>query len=133
MSHRTITFILADSPPPRLDKALARDVPEQAALSRTRLSRLIEQGAVRVDGQVVQQLGSRVSPQQRIELDAPRMSLDGLSISLLLHRAADSRLPLAGLTRRIGAAAAEGSGLCGACRACLWVWACVTCELCACV
>ncbi|HBR38531.1 MAG TPA: RNA pseudouridine synthase, partial [Sulfitobacter pontiacus] len=47
MSHRQITFTIADSPPPRLDKALARDVPEDANLSRTRLGRLLEQGAVR--------------------------------------------------------------------------------------
>jgi 23S rRNA pseudouridine1911/1915/1917 synthase len=60
MSHRTITFTLADSPPPRLDKALARDVPEAAALSRTRLMRLIEQGAVMVDGQVVRDPRARV-------------------------------------------------------------------------
>ena len=37
-------------PPPRLDKALARDVPEAAALSRTRLARLIADGAVRLNG-----------------------------------------------------------------------------------
>ncbi|AXI45965.1 RNA pseudouridine synthase [Sulfitobacter sp. SK012] len=53
MSHRRITFSLAEGPPPRLDKALARDVPEQEALSRTRLMKLIERGAVQVDGQVV--------------------------------------------------------------------------------
>ena len=43
---------MGESPPPRLDKALARDVPEEAALSRTRLAKLIEQGAVFVDRQV---------------------------------------------------------------------------------
>ena len=36
-------------PPVRLDKALARDVPEAAALSRSRLMRLLSQGAVRVN------------------------------------------------------------------------------------
>ncbi len=51
--HRRITFTLAEAPPPRLDKALARDVPEAEALSRTRIARLIERGAVRVGGQVV--------------------------------------------------------------------------------
>lgn len=39
-------------PPPRLDKALARDVPEGAALSRTRLARLIAEGKVAVNGAV---------------------------------------------------------------------------------
>lgn len=43
---------IAADPPPRLDKALARDVPEQAALSRTRLARLIAEGAVTVNGAV---------------------------------------------------------------------------------
>jgi 23S rRNA pseudouridine1911/1915/1917 synthase len=68
MSHRTITFILADSPPPRLDKALARDVPAQAALSRTRLSRLIEQGAVRVDGQVLRDPRDQVQAGAQVEI-----------------------------------------------------------------
>ena len=53
MSHRQITFSIAEAPPSRLDKALARDVPEDANLSRTRLMRLIEQGAIQVDGQVI--------------------------------------------------------------------------------
>jgi 23S rRNA pseudouridine1911/1915/1917 synthase len=38
------------APPDRLDKALARDVPEEAALSRSRLTRLIAEGAVTRDG-----------------------------------------------------------------------------------
>ncbi len=37
---------IAADPPARLDKALARDVPEEAALSRSRLARLIADGAV---------------------------------------------------------------------------------------
>jgi 23S rRNA pseudouridine1911/1915/1917 synthase len=41
------------APPDRLDKALARDVPEEAALSRSRLARLIAEGAVRHNGAVV--------------------------------------------------------------------------------
>ena len=53
MPHRRITFIFGDNPPARLDKALARDVPEEANLSRSRLMKLLGQGAVRVGGQVV--------------------------------------------------------------------------------
>ncbi|WP_342078870.1 RluA family pseudouridine synthase [Yoonia sp. SS1-5] len=49
----TITFEIGPNPPPRLDKALGRDVPEDAALSRSRLAKLIAGGAVTVDGQVV--------------------------------------------------------------------------------
>ncbi len=56
-----VEFVIGEAPPPRLDKALARDVPEQAALSRTRLARLIEQGAVQVNGQVVATPKARVA------------------------------------------------------------------------
>ncbi|MFQ1700055.1 RluA family pseudouridine synthase [Loktanella agnita] len=48
-----ITFHIGPNPPPRLDKALGRDVPEDAALSRSRLARLISEGAVTVDGVVI--------------------------------------------------------------------------------
>ncbi|MEL6839172.1 MAG: RluA family pseudouridine synthase [Pseudomonadota bacterium] len=49
----TITFQIGPNPPQRLDKALGRDVPEEAALSRSRLAKLIAEGAVQVDGAVV--------------------------------------------------------------------------------
>ena len=52
MGTRLIEFHIAAAPPPRLDKALSRDVPESEALSRTRLARLIAEGAVSVDGAV---------------------------------------------------------------------------------
>ena len=53
-------MILSDNPPARLDKALAEVVPEEVALSRTALGRLIETGAVvRADGTVVDQLKTR--------------------------------------------------------------------------
>lgn len=48
------------APPDRLDKALARDVPEEAALSRSRLSRLIEEGAVSRRGVAVTDAKARV-------------------------------------------------------------------------
>ena len=57
----TISFTIAANPPPRLDKALSRDVPEEAALSRSRLAKLIEEGAVAVDGSVVTDPRFRVS------------------------------------------------------------------------
>jgi 23S rRNA pseudouridine1911/1915/1917 synthase len=75
MSHRHITFELGESPPPRLDKALARDVPEEAALSRTRLGRLIADGAVQVDGVVVQDPRAVVGEGARIEI-AVEQALD---------------------------------------------------------
>jgi len=49
MNSRLIAFTIAENPPPRLDKALSRDVPVEAILSRTRLTRLINEGAVTVD------------------------------------------------------------------------------------
>jgi 23S rRNA pseudouridine1911/1915/1917 synthase len=50
---RLVQFRIGPDPAPRLDKALGRDVPEEEALSRSRLARLIEAGAVRVNGNVV--------------------------------------------------------------------------------
>lgn len=69
MSHRRITFTIADAPPPRLDKALARDVPEDANLSRTRLGRLIENGAVMIAGQVVRDPRARVAVDDQVDID----------------------------------------------------------------
>jgi len=66
MGCRLISFSLADAPPPRLDKALARDVPDAEALSRTQLARLIETGAVEVDGQVVRDTRARARDGARI-------------------------------------------------------------------
>jgi 23S rRNA pseudouridine1911/1915/1917 synthase len=53
MTRRLVAFSIAENPPPRLDKALARDVPADAALSRTRLTRLINEGGVQVNGEPV--------------------------------------------------------------------------------
>ena len=52
MSDTRITFMIAADPPPRLDKAIARDVPDEAHLSRSRLARLLAEGAVTVNGAV---------------------------------------------------------------------------------
>ncbi|WP_400086857.1 RluA family pseudouridine synthase [Yoonia sp. R78084] len=53
MGETLITFEIGPNPPPRLDKALGRDVPEEAALSRSRLAKLIADGAVTVNGAVI--------------------------------------------------------------------------------
>lgn len=50
---RIVRVEIGASPPPRLDKALARDVPEEAHLSRSRLARLLADGAVSRDDTVV--------------------------------------------------------------------------------
>lgn len=64
--------MIAASPPPRLDKALARDVPEKAALSRSRLARLIEEGAVAVNGAVLCDTRARVAEGDLVEITLPQ-------------------------------------------------------------
>ncbi len=54
-------MVIGANPPERLDKALARDVPEAAALSRSRLMRLIAEGAVTRGGEVVENAKARVA------------------------------------------------------------------------
>jgi 23S rRNA pseudouridine1911/1915/1917 synthase len=61
MTSRLIAFSIAEDPPQRLDKALSRDVPVDAVLSRTRLTRLINEGAVTVDGAVITNPKGRVT------------------------------------------------------------------------
>ena len=61
MASRRIEFVIAENPPKRLDKALARDVPEEANLSRTRLARLMEAGGVTVDGAPVSDPKAKVA------------------------------------------------------------------------
>ena len=66
-----LAVTIGDAPPDRLDKALARDVPEAAALSRSRLARLIAEGAVSLGGVVVTDAKARVATGQvwEIQLD----------------------------------------------------------------
>ena len=56
-----VQFAIAEDPPNRLDKALFRDAPEQADLSRTRLGKLIEQGAVRINGKIADSPKTKVA------------------------------------------------------------------------
>jgi 23S rRNA pseudouridine1911/1915/1917 synthase len=60
MTARILEVVIGQDPPERLDKALARDVPEAAALSRSRLARLIAQGAVSRNGALVRDLKAKV-------------------------------------------------------------------------
>jgi 23S rRNA pseudouridine1911/1915/1917 synthase len=73
MAQDPLGFVIGAAPPPRLDKALARDVPEAAALSRTRIARLIEEGAVRVGGVVVTDARARVAEGDAIEIALPEV------------------------------------------------------------
>ena len=78
MGSRQIEFIIAEDPPKRLDKAVSRDVPAEATLSRTRLARLIEAGSLTVDGVVVQDAKARVA--------------EGAVITITVEEAEDSHI-----------------------------------------
>ena len=78
MGSRRIEFVIAENPPKRLDKAVSRDVPEEAALSRTRLARLIEAGSLLVDGVVVQDPKARIT--------------EGAEIAITVEEAEDSHI-----------------------------------------
>ncbi len=78
MATRQIEFVIAENPPARLDKAVSRDVPEAAALSRTRLARLIAEGAMQVDGTVVTDPKAKVA--------------EGAVISIHVEEAEDSHI-----------------------------------------
>lgn len=53
--------VIRANPPDRLDKALARDVPDEASLSRSRLARLIAEGAVRRGDTVLRDARAKVA------------------------------------------------------------------------
>ena len=78
MASRRIEFVIAENPPKRLDKAVSRDVPEEATLSRTRLARLIEAGQLEVDGKIVTDAKARVE--------------EGAMISIIVEEAEDSHI-----------------------------------------
>ncbi len=63
-----VRVVIGDNPPERLDKALARDVPEEAALSRSRLMRLISEGAVSRAGVVLLDARARVAAGDEVSI-----------------------------------------------------------------
>lgn len=65
-----IRVVIGADPPARMDKALARDVPEGAGLSRSRLMKLIAEGAVRRDGQALD-AKARPTEGETIEIALP--------------------------------------------------------------
>ncbi len=68
MLSKIVSFDIQNAPPPRLDKAIARDVPQDASLSRSRLAKLITQGAVALNGHVVTDPRHRASEGDAIEV-----------------------------------------------------------------
>jgi len=73
-----ILFQIGPLPPPRLDKALARDVPPESVLSRSRLARLIAEGAVQLEGITI------TDPLHRV--------VEGAQVAITVPEAADSHL-----------------------------------------
>ncbi|WGH77600.1 RluA family pseudouridine synthase [Jannaschia ovalis] len=69
-SISVVAFRVAADPPPRLDKAIARDVPDDAHLSRSRLARLIAEGRVTRNGAVAG-AKDRVAEGDAIEVAVP--------------------------------------------------------------
>ncbi len=63
---------IGENPPARLDKALARDVPEAAALSRSRIVRLIGEGAVTLGGAPITDQKARVTTGQKYLIAVPQ-------------------------------------------------------------
>lgn len=53
MVRPSVLVTIGENPPDRLDKALARDVPEEASISRSRLAKLLAEGAVSREGAVI--------------------------------------------------------------------------------
>lgn len=68
MPVSVISVTIGADPPDRLDKALARDVPEAAHLSRSRLARLIAEGSVTRDGAAVTDQKAKVAEGETFEI-----------------------------------------------------------------
>lgn len=69
--ERLVIFTIGAEPPPRLDRALARDAPEDADLSRSRLARLIAEGAVSVNGAAATDVKAKVVAGDMIRITVP--------------------------------------------------------------
>lgn len=67
-----MTVVIGADPPARLDKALARDVPEGMGLSRSRLVRLIGEGAVRRGAEVLGNAKAQVAAGDELTILLPR-------------------------------------------------------------
>jgi 23S rRNA pseudouridine1911/1915/1917 synthase len=71
MSKTVHRITIGEAPPSRLDKALARDVPEEAHLSRSRLSKLISEGAVAKDGVPLTDVKAKVAEGDTFDITVP--------------------------------------------------------------
>ena len=71
MADALVEFVIAVDPPKRLDKALSRDVPVEASLSRTRLAKLIADGSVQLNGEVVTDPKHKVAGGEAVAIAVP--------------------------------------------------------------
>lgn len=71
-STAVVQIVIGENPPKRLDKAIARDVPEEAALSRSRLAKLIVDGAVTRAGEVMNDPRAKVAEGDVLEVTVPQ-------------------------------------------------------------
>ncbi|MFV2002763.1 MAG: RluA family pseudouridine synthase [Paracoccaceae bacterium] len=71
MSASTLLVTIGPNPPERLDKALARNVPEAAELSRSAILRLIGQGAVMRAGVALSNPSAKVREGEVYEITIP--------------------------------------------------------------
>ena len=92
-SQIIIPVRIGADPDKRLDKALARDVPEDASLSRSRLARLIAGGAVAVNGTVMTDPRAKLAEGDLVEITVEEASeVDTLPEAIplvILHEDAD--------------------------------------------
>ncbi len=66
-----LSVTIGENPPDRLDKALTREVPEEASLSRSRLMKMIAAGDVLRDGQPVTDPKTKVTEGEVFTLILP--------------------------------------------------------------
>jgi len=71
MGSNRLSFSIQADPPARLDKAISRDAPEEASLSRTRLAKLIDAGEVLLNGTPVTSAKGKVAEGDLIEVTVP--------------------------------------------------------------
>ena len=74
MSDTVISVEISENPDRRLDKALARDVPVEANLSRSRLAKLLAEGAITQNGVVVTDAKGKVAEGDLFEITLPEAS-----------------------------------------------------------
>ncbi|WP_428424268.1 pseudouridine synthase [Methylibium sp.] len=76
----------AATPPQELNPRLSKRMSELGLASRREADEWIEQGYVRVDGVVVDQLGARVRPEQQITIDPQARLEQAQRVTVLLHK-----------------------------------------------